>query len=388
MSDHKHQHDIDFKTAFTVEPKAGSEVVISGEIPYEELLKERSAAIKALGKNIELDGFRKGHVPEAMLVAKIGEMVILSEMAERALAHFYPHIVEAHELEVIGHPKIEVKKLAPDNPLEFSATVAILPPVTLPDYKKIAAETNKNKPSFEVTDEEVETQIETIMRQRMAYERLQNKAADNATPKEVTVEDVTELPTPESAAKKEEEEFDPATAPLPELTDEYVAGIGQPGQFTTVADFKEKLREHLAIEKEREVGAQHRAMITDTIIAGSEIELPQLLIDSELGQMWAQMNEDIARANMKMEEYLTHIKKTEEELRNEWKPAAQKRAKLQLVLNEIAKKEDVKPDMEVLDTQVNELMTQYKDADPMRVRVYVASVMQNEAVMKMLEEAK
>jgi len=386
MSDHT--HEIDFKTAFKVTKKAGSRVVISGEIPFSELTKERSAAIKALGKNIEMDGFRRGHVPEAMLVAKIGEMTILSEMAERALAHFYPHIVEAHELEVIGYPKIEIIKLAPENPLEFSATVAILPAVTLPEYKKIATAINKKKESLTVTDEEINKQIEQIMRQKMAYERLQNKAAKNTEAKEVAIDtETTDLPTPQSETDKEEE-FNPATAALLELTDEYVQTIGQPGQFATVEDFKTKLREHISIEKAQNVTAAHRAKITDEIIADTAIELPSILTESELGQMFAQMNQDLAQSNMKMEDYLAHIKKTEAELKAEWTPAAEKRAKLQLVLNEIAKAEDVKPNMETLEAQVKDLLAQYKDADPMRVRVYVASVMQNEAVMKLLEEQK
>ncbi len=380
-----HTHDIDFKKTFTVEKIAGSQVKITGEIPYAELAEERPAALKALGKNIEVDGFRKGHVPESVIIARVGEMAILNEMAERVLGHFYPHIIDAHELEVIGHPKVEITKLAPENPLAFTATVAILPDITLPDYRAIAKEKNAQKASLEVTDEEVEKQIESIMRSRMAYERLQSKAAAN-TEKTVTVEDAPELPTPESESAKTEEAFDPETAPLPELTDEYVQGLGQPGQFTSVEDFKAKIKEHLTIEKEQEVHTKHRADITDAIITASTMELPELLVDSELGQMWAQMQEDISRANLKVEDYLAHIKKTEQQLREEWKPAAEKRAKLQLVLNEIAKKEDLKPDVEALEDQVKALMEQYKDADPMRVRVYVASILQNEAVMKMLEE--
>jgi len=382
MSTHSHHHDIDFKSAYTVTKEPGSQVKITGEIPYEELVHERAAAIKSLGRNIELDGFRKGHVPESMLVSKLGEMAILTEMAERALSHFYPHIVEAHELEVIGHPHIDITKLAPENPLGFTATVAILPTLTLPDYKQIATVQNKAKATHAVTDEEVDTQVEAIMRQKMAYERLQNKAAESTDANQIEVSD---LPTPESEAKKEEEAFDTATAPLPEITDEYVATLGTPGQFATIADFKAKLREHLSIEKERTTNAAHRAKITDEIIADTDMELPQILIDSELNQMLAQMNEDLTRANMKMDEYLTHIKKSEAQLKADWLPAAEKRAKLQLVLNEIAKVEEMKPDMAALEAQVNELLAQYKDADPMRVRVYVASVMQNEAVMKMLE---
>ena len=97
------------------------------------------------------------------------------------------------------------------------------------------------------------------------------------------------------------------------------------------------------------------------------------------------MNEDLERANLKMEDYLKHINKTQDDMKKDWTPAAEKRAKLQLILNEIAKREEVKPDETQLQEQVHQLVEQYKDADRHRVTVYVASVMTNEAVMKMLE---
>ncbi len=386
MSTHAHHaHDIDFKTAFTVTKEAGSQVKIVGEIPFAELEAERARAIAHLGKNITLDGFRKGHVPEAVVVQQVGEMTILNEMAERALAHMYPHIVEAHELMVIGHPQVEITKLAPGNPLGISLTVAVIPEVGLPEYMSLAASINAAKESAEVTDEELEKQIADIMRQKLAYERLQSKAAAQAAAPAAAE---GYLPTPETEAAKEEEAFDPATAPLPELTDEYVKGLGQPGQFETVADFKAKVKEHLTIEKAQQVATAHRAKLTDTIIEASTIDLPKILIDSELNQMFAQMDEDIKRANLKFDDYLAHINKTKEDLAAEWTPMAEKRAKLQLVLNEIAKKEEVKLDEEQLKAQTDQLLEQYKDADPTRVRVYVASVMQNEAVMQKLEAAK
>jgi trigger factor len=372
MAHTHHHHDIDFTKAFTVVREAGSQVKISGEIPWEELVTERSAAIKKLGATVALDGFRPGHVPEALLVKHLGEMNILVEMAERAIAHMYPHIIEAHKLDVIGYPKIDITKIAPENPLGFSATVAVLPEITLPDYRALAAATNKTKESTEVTDADIEKQIEDILRQKAAYERLQAKAASN---------DNEATDTPESI----ESEEDIKKLPIPELTDEVVQGLGQPGQFTTVADFKAKLREHLEIEKKRDVEAKHRANLTDTIISSTTMDLPAVLVESELNQMFAQMNEDLERANLKFDDYLTHIKKTKDDLKAEWTPSAEKRAKLQLVLNEIAKKENITPDEKQLKSQVEQLTQQYKDADPHRVAVYVASVMTNEAVMKHLE---
>ena len=375
---------MEFVKNFTVEEEAGSQVKITGEIPFDVLKKHRQAAIKALGKNVKMDGFREGHVPEDMLVKKIGEINILTEMAERALAEAYPKAITEHKITAIGHPQVSITKIAPDNPLGFTITVAVMPEIKLPDYKQLAADVNKNKADILVTDEDVEKQIKDIMRQKIAYERLQQKA-QTETPKE---DGDTDLPTPESeAAKKAEEEFDPEKIELPELTDEYVKTLGQPGQFETVEDFRKKLREHLEIQKKQEAEAAHRAKITDEIIEKSQFELPEIMIESEINQMFAQMNEDLERANLKMDDYLKHIKKSKEDLQKDWRPAAEKRARLQLVLNEIAKQEEVKPDEAALDAQVKQLKEQYKDADEARVRVYVASVMTNEAVMKMLESA-
>ncbi len=376
MSHSHHSHSIDFKTAFTVENLPDSQVKISGELPYAELLSERNAALVALGKNMELDGFRKGHIPAPILEKHLGEMTILGEMAERAISHSYPHIVEEHKLEVIGHPKIEITKIAPNNPLAFTITVAIVPSFEIADYQEIAKEINTERPSDEITDEELGEKIKEIQKQKQAYVRMQELAQKSTEDGEAD-----DQKAPETEAENEEK-------PLPELTDEYVGTLGQPGQFPTVADFKAKLREHLEIEKKTENIARHRASITDAIIDKTEISLPQILIDSEINQMLAQMQEDLDRANLKMDDYLSHIKKTKDDLKKDWTPAAEKRAKLQLILNEIAKKEGIVPDVEAVNTQTNELLERFKDADEHRVRLYVASVLLNEAVMKSLEEIK
>jgi trigger factor len=364
-------HSVDFKQAFTVEQLADAEVKISGELPYAELESERAAALVALGKDVALDGFRKGHVPNNVLEKHLGEMTILAEMAERAISSAYPFILEAHDIEAIGHPKIELTKVAPNNPLGFTITVATIPAITLPDYKKVAKEVNTDKPSAEVTDEDVDKQINDILRQKAAYERLQKKAA--AKGDETKEEDL--IQSPEDLDKLE----------IPELTDEVAKSLGQEGQFENVADLKAKVREHLEIEKKNDATAKHRANLTDAIVDKTELTLPRVLIESELEQMKAQMKDDLARSELKMEDYLSHIKKTEAELLKEWEPAAEKRAKLQLVLNEIAKAEEMTPDKDKVEEQTKILLERFKDADEHRVRLYVASVILNEDVMQMLE---
>jgi trigger factor len=372
----KHEHTTSWKDAFTIEELPDCMVKISGELPYVELASERNAAIVALGKNVELDGFRKGHVPSAVLEKHVGEMNILTEMAERAIAHAYPHILAELEIDAIGHPSIEVTKIAPENPLGFTATVAVVPKFDLPDYESIAKEINLAKPTDAVTEEELEEKTKEIQKSKRAYDRMQELSQQEP-------EEGEDKQSMEEVQAKVEKDND---APLPELTDEYVKTLGQPDQFTDVAGFKAGLREHLEAEKKQQNVAKHRADLTDGIVAKTDITLPQVLIDSEISQMFGQMEDDLKRSELKMDDYLIHIKKTKEDLTAEWKPAAETRAKLQLLLNEIAKDKEITPDAAEVETQTAQLKEKFKDADEHRVKLYVASMLMNEAVMKHLED--
>jgi trigger factor len=380
--------------AVKLETLPDSEVRLTGEIPYVYLARYRAHAVEHVQHDIEMPGFRKGHIPENILISRVGEMALLEDMAHHALEDAYRELVEHLALDVIGYPKISITKLAKDNPLGFTITVAVVPEVKLPDVKKIASKLNQEKESKEVTEEEVTKQIKDILRQKVAYERLQEKARKDADKTRNDAErtsgpmpeGVAELPTPETV-KRDAEAEEPEKLPLPELTDEYVKTLGKPGQFESVADFHAKLREHLAIEKDREVTSKHRAKLTDAILEKTDVVLPQVLVDAELGQMFAQMEDDLKRAQLSLEDYLTHAKKTKDDLKKEWTPSAEKRAKLQLVLNAIAKQEEVRPDSAMVNHEVAHLLEHYKDADEKRVRTYVESVLTNEAVMKMLEAA-
>lgn len=366
MAHHHHAHPY---TA-TVEKKEKSTVLISVEIPESVVVEHKAHAIKSLGEHIKIDGFRAGHIPEKVLVGHIGEMAILTEAAEETIRHTYPHILNEKEIDAIGAPEIVITKLAPQNPLTFTALVTVMPTVELPDYKKIAKEINAEKKSPDVSETDVNDAIEKLLRQKMAYERLQGKAQKQKEGSEVAV--------PETI----ESEEDYSKLLLPELTDEYVKTLGN---FTSVENFKAQLRTHLEIEKKEEVTGAHRAKVTDVIIDETKVDLPQLLVDSEIDQMFGQMESDLTRANLSIDDYLGHLKKTREDLRTEWTSTAEKRAKLQLVLNEIAKQEAINPDKAAVEVEVERLVSQFKDANVNRARVYIESVLRNDAVMKMLE---
>lgn len=362
----------------TVTKNDDSTVTIAGDIPYSELHAQRTAAITHLGKDITIDGFRKGNVPEAVLVEKIGEMNLVTEMAERALATAYPHMLTKHTIDAIGYPQVSITKLAPDTDLGFTITVAVVPEFTLPDYRAVAAAHTPTETAAVVTDEDIAAATKDILRRKVAYDRLQAKAAQKAAA------DTGDLPTPDTVQPTDASDTDaePADADLPELTDELVQTLGD---FESVDAFTTQIRSELQEQKQHEAQNKHRAAITDALVEATTVTIPAVMIDAELEQFSAQMNEDLKRAQLSMEDYLAHIKKTEAELKDEWRPAAEKRATVQLVLDAIANQEEIEPDNTVVTEQVTALKQQYADADEDRIRTYVRTILRNEAVMKLLE---
>jgi len=368
---HNHDHGHSHEYTATVDKKANGEVEITVVVPAETLASHRKYALESIGENAVLDGFRKGKIPEKILVEKVGEMAILTEAAEITVSHLYPHIIEEQKLNPIGSPSVTMKKLAPGNPLEFVLTVTLMPEFDLPDFKAIALKANGDKISIDVTDKDVQDALERILRQKMAYERIQAKAQ-----KKKDAEDAgLTLPTPDT-------EEDYSKLPLPEFTDELAKTLGN---FESKEDCLAEIRKHLGTEKEKEVIGKRRGAIIDGIVEATDVTLPPLLIDSEIAQMFGEMESDITRAGLTMNDYLEHIKKTREDLKKEWTPSAEKRVKLQLVLSEIAKKESITPDIDAMKQEVAAIKAQFPDADEERVSVYVASTLQNEAVLKMLE---
>jgi len=340
----------------------GSRVEIAGSIAPAVWEAFRSKAIKHVNDSISIDGFRKGNIPENILISKVGEMAILEEMAELALPKAYVDILIDNKIDAIGKPEIHVTKLAKGNPLEFKATTAVVPEVKLPDYRKLATiEVKKNKTGEEkATDKEIDEAILRIRRTHASHEGHDHSKM-TAAEHEKAVE-----------------------AAMPELTDDFVKKLGD---FKDVADFKAKLAVMIAENKKDEAKEKARIRIADAIALETAVELPDIMIESELHRTEAQFSADIERMGVKLDAYLKHAKKSIEDVRKEWRPMAGKKAKLQLVLNEIAKSENIKPSKEEVEAEVAHILEHYKDADRESAAIYAETVLTNEKVFQFLESA-
>ena len=160
------------------------------------------------------------------------------------------------------------------------------------------------------------------------------------------------------------------------------------GDFKDVEDFKVKLKENMLQEKTRQQSEKRRLGTLSAIQKESQIELPEILIEGELRKMLAEMSDNISRMGLQFDKYLEHIKKTEDDLKKEWRPDAENRVKGQLVLNEISKEEKILPNEEEAKKNIDVLMSQYENAKRENVEIYVKMMMSNEMVFKLLEEQK
>lgn len=344
------------KTKITKLPK--SEVEIEGELDAATFEGYFNQALKLLGENLKLDGFRKGKIPQNILLQNIPEMNILEKMAELGLNEQYPKILEENKIDAITRPEISITKLARNNPLEFKIKTAVLPEIKLADYKtiakKIVSEVTDAEKNIVVSDEDLENTIMDIRKSRAPKIHMaEGEAAKEATEQE-----------------------------LPEFNDEFVKGLGP---FEGVADFKEKLRVNIKLEKENAQKEKTRLKIIEKIIEESALEVPEILIQIEVDKILHRMESDITQMGLKFEDYLKHLNKTAEDLRKEFRNDGEKKAKLGLLLNEIAKEEKITPDQEQLAREVAAILEMYKDADPERARIHAENVLTNEKIFQFLE---
>ncbi len=346
----------------TIKKLEKSEVEITGTLPVVEFEKYEEKALIRIGDRLELPGFRKGKAPANIVREHATEIMILEEMAELALYDAYSKIIEEHKIDAIGRPQIAITKIAKGADLEFKITTAVLPEMKLPDYLKLAHEkvTAHGTPTITIDEAEIEKTLLELrkMRAHQAMPKHEHEEGEAHDHPELTEDQ------------------------LPPLDDAFVKTFGD---FETVEAFKEKIRGNMKIEKETAEKDKLRLAIIESLIETTEGDIPEILIQSEIEKILYRLQADIAQMGFTFEDYLKQINKTEDELKVEWRPDATKRAKLQMIIRTIAEKENLKPTQEEIATEVEKIMTAYKDADPARAQAYVENMLENEKVFTFLE---
>lgn len=323
---------------YTIKKLDDSRVEITGEIAADVFESHRAHALEHLGHEVELPGFRKGKAPLELLVKHLGEETILRHMAEHAIGDVYPEILKAEQLDAIGRPEVTITKLAAGNPLGYTITTAVFPTLTLPDYEAIAKKIN-TEPAEPITvaDAEVEQVLAEVKK---------NLGTEN----ELSAEQLEKL-----------------------------------GGFKSLEEFSAKIKENLTHEKEFRARNKRRLSILETIYQKTKGAIPAVMIEHETATMLAETKAEIERAGLTFADYLTHLKKTEADLKAGWADDARKRVVISLALKKIAKKQSISPEAEAVKERVTHYTSHNPNVDPDRVREYFEDILTNEAVAQYLE---
>ncbi|MFC1756872.1 trigger factor [Patescibacteria group bacterium] len=321
-----------------------SEIEITGEIPAEEFSAFWPKALKDLSKDASIPGFRKGKIPENILIDKIGEGAVLDKSAEMALQEVYPKIIKEKKIEAIGMPQATVTKIAKGSELGFKFKTAILPEIKLPEnFKEVASKFLSKKEDLKVEDKEVDEAIEYIRKSR---------------------------------AKGEKKE-------LPELNDEFAKSVGN---FETMDELKKTINDNLKQEKEFKQQESKRLESLDAILKESKYEIPDILIDSEKHKMLHELQSNITNMGMKWEDYLGQIKKKEEEILEGWTEDAERRVKYGLILRRIHEELKIDISEEEIKEKCKELgVEDLSKPEVQGAKDYAYGIIRNEKIFKSLE---
>ncbi len=413
-------------------PKSQKEIII--EISVEEMEKYMEKALDKMSKNIKIDGFRQGKVPKNVAKKEIGEPVIFEEATHIAIENSYLETIKEKKLNPLGHPKADITKAALGNPLEYKIIITVMPDISLGDYKKVSGKMEKIK----IEGSRVEKELEAIQKKRASY-ITKNEQAKKEDRVEIDFEtrvggvkieggesknhpliigqgmfipgfedniigmkkdDIKEFSLifpkdykKELAGKNVDFKVEikiVQKVELPEINDEFAKGLGK---FENLDSLKRNIKKGITAEEENKAKENLKTKLIDQVSEKSTMEIPEIMIESEIENMLNEFKNNIAQTGIKFEDYLQNVNTSEEKLRGEWRELAEKRVKTGLCIREISLKEEVKISDEEIDERVNETLKHYpneeevkKNIDINKFKDHVASIMVNEKVFEVLEK--
>ncbi len=365
----------------TIRREPGSRVTLEVEVAAERLARTADAAFARHVQHAKIPGFRPGKAPRAMYERVYGKEHLWEDAAEDLADQTYREIVEAEDIEPIERPEVRIAQREEGKPLRYTATVVIRPEVRLGDYGAHGAAAEPVAP----TDAEVDRTI-GAMRESHAQLRPVERAArtpdiltvdiDAAIPgrtlppfarnahveagKELGIaglgaalvgmkagdEKKIELSFPQDASEGELKGKSAtftirasgvAEKVLPALDDEFAKTVG----VADLAALRKSVRNELAHAAFHEARDSAAEKAVAHALATAEVEVPEILVQDELEHLISDLKARVKEERLTFEQFLLQARKTEEEVRKEWRPIAERRAKSLLVLDAIARKEGV-----------------------------------------------
>ena len=366
----------------------------------------KAAIKKAFNKNknrFSIPGFRKGKAPQAMIEKMYGEGVFYEDAADEAINASYAEAMKESGLEIVSRPEVTIEKIGKDEPFVYSALVAVKPEVTLGQYKDVEVE----KADASVSAEDVEAELKKVQEQNARLLTVEDRGVEDGDQTvidfegfvdgkgfeggmaedypltigshsfidtfeeqligkkigeecEVNVTFPTEYHAAELAGK-------PATfkvtvkeikvKELPELNDEFASEVSE---FDTLDEYKKDVEKKLAEKKEIEANSKNEDAVVAKVVENASMEIPEKMIDAQAENMVQDMARRMQSQGLSLDMYLKYTGMTVEQMKEQARPDAEKRIRTRLVLEAVAKAENIQISDEKVDEEVAKMAEAYK----------------------------
>ncbi|GMA52328.1 trigger factor [Alicyclobacillus contaminans] len=360
--------------------------VLEVEVAQDRFANALDYAFKKVVKRVNVPGFRKGKVPRKLFEAKFGVEALYQDAVDYLLPIAYSEAVQESGIEPVAAPDVDVVQLEAGKPFIFKATVTVKPEVTLGTYKGLEIQDKQ----FTVDDKAVEEELESIRKQHAQIDVVEDGEVQtgdtvsidfsgtvNGEPFEGGEAENYELEIGSGmfiagfeeqlvGMKPGEERDIDVTFPedyhvkslagqaakfhvvlhdikrknLRELNDEFVQEISE---FQTVDEFVADLKKQLEARKEQEHQRYLEDEAVQAAVAGATVEIPNVMIEHEADHMVENFAQQLQMQGIPFDAYIEFTGQTREELRAQFLESAEKSVRTSLVLDAIAKAENLEP---------------------------------------------
>ncbi|MBE6991013.1 MAG: trigger factor [Ruminococcaceae bacterium] len=394
----------------SVTKKEGSRAELVIEVSAEQFQKALNTAYNQAKKDIYIPGFRKGKAPRKVIEGMYGKEVFYEDAINVLYPEVFPEAVEKAELNVVGTPGVDDLNVSEDGVLTLTMSVDVYPEVEMGEYKGITA----YKPAVEVTDEEVDEEIENLRTRNARIVSVDRPVQEGDTAVidfegfvdgvafdggkgegyELKIGSGTFIPGFEdaligvSAGENKDVEVtfpEDYTAELagkaavfkcvvhevketqkPELDDEFAIDLGSDNLEALKAETKQKLIDS------RETDAQNtfESNVMREVASAMKAEIPQSMINDQLDKLIENFSYQVQMAGMRMEDYMNMIGADMASMRSSYAPMAQAQVKSELAMNKIAELEGIEISDEDVDAEYTRLAEAY-EMDVENVKQYM-----------------
>lgn len=386
----------------TVE-RVGNDATLKITLPAEEVNKGFKKAVAKIAGQVNIPGFRKGKAPRNIIEMHYGKEAVKQEAFELVANQCYTEALEQEKLIPVSDPKVEDSVFEENKDMELTIKVTLKPEVKLGDYKELHVE----KEAVEVTDEAVEEQVQGL-RSRHAKmveaeegaviekgdfaiidfagtvdgepfsggegkgyplevgsnsfipgfeDQLVGLKKGDSTDVDVTFPEeyfVKELAGKQAIFKVNVQ--DVKRKELPELTDEYVAANSD---CKTVEELRASYKERMQKAAENNAQIAYEKALIDLAVANAEFEVPEIMIEDRVTQMIDEMRMSLEARKLTLEQYMQYSGIDMKQLRERQHDAAVENVKTDLVLDAIAKAENIQVSMDDVDSELSAIASQH-----------------------------